>query len=122
MKSALNILLIFLVFSCTKLIDPPENLVPQETMSELLAEFAMNEQLMSVVENVNLDNATRYSLNQKKITGNAFSESYKYYTATGEIEDILNEAQKLIMEKDPEAKKYIEKKIKENKNVPVFAR
>ncbi|WP_262903707.1 DUF4296 domain-containing protein [Kaistella polysaccharea] len=122
MKKLFYIFFALLLFSCEKLIDPPKNLVPKETMSALIADFAMNEQLMSVVENLNLDNATRYSLKQNKTTGTAFSESFKYYTATGEIEGVLLDAQNMILDKDPAAKKYIEKKLKENKNVPVFAR
>lgn len=117
-------LLIFslLMMACSELIDKPKNLVPKDTMTEILAEFAMNEQLGMVVENINLDNATRYTLQQKKIKGDDFVESYKYYTASGEIEGILNNAQDIILNKDPAAKAYIEKKLKENKNVPAFAK
>ncbi len=110
------------MLSCSELIDPPKNLVPKDTMAELLAEFALNEQLGMVVSNVNLDNATRFALQQKKVKGNDFVESYKYYTATGDIEKIMTQAQKIILNKDPAAKEYIEKKIKENKNVPPFVR
>lgn len=112
----------FLMMACSELIDKPKNLVPKDTMTEILAEFAMNEQLGMVVENINLDNATRYTLQQKKIKGDDFVESYKYYTASGEIEGILNDAQDIILNKDPTAKTYIEKKLKENKNVPAFAK
>ena len=112
----------FLMMACTELINKPKNLVPKDTMADVLAEFAMNEQLTVVEQNINLDNATRYTLQQKKIKGNDFVESYKYYTASGEIEEILNDAQEIIINKDPAAKIYIEKKLKENKNVPAFAR
>jgi hypothetical protein len=122
MKKFWLLFLAFFAFSCGKLIDPPKNLVEKETMSQLIADFAMNEQLTSVIQNLNLDNATRYTLKQKKTTGKAFTESYKYYTATGEIEGILNDAQKIVLDKDPAAKEYIQKKLKENRNVPVFAR
>ncbi len=111
-----------LMMACSELIDKPKNLVPKDTMSEVLAEFAMNEQLTVVEQTINLDNATRYTLQQKKIKGNDFVESYKYYTASGEIEKILDHAQDIILNKDPAAKIYIEKKLQENKNVPAFAR
>lgn len=122
MRKIALLLFSLLMMSCSELINKPKNLVPQDTMSEVLAEFAMNEQLTIVVENVNLDNATRYTLQQKKIKGNDFVESYKYYTASGEIEKILENAQNIVLNKDPKAKIYIEKKLKENKNVPAFAR
>lgn len=122
MKRIALFLFSLLMLSCSELIDQPKNLIPKDTMAELLAEFALNEQLGLVVDNVNLDNATRFVLQQKKIKGNDFVESYKYYTATGDIEKIMNQAQKIILNKDPAAKEYIQKKIKENKNLPPFAR
>ncbi|MDQ0476034.1 MULTISPECIES: DUF4296 domain-containing protein [Chryseobacterium] len=122
MRKGIVVIFSFLMLACSELIDKPKNLVPKDTMAELLAEFAMNEQLTVVVENVNLDNATRYALQQKKIKGNDFVESYKYYTATGEIEKIVDNAQDIVLNKDPAAKIYIEKKLKENKNLPAFAR
>ncbi|MGA9212924.1 DUF4296 domain-containing protein [Kaistella sp.] len=122
MRKIILLIFSFLMMACSELIDKPKILVPKDTMSELLAEFAMNEQLTLVTENINLDNATRYTLQQKKIKGNDFVESYKYYTATGEIEKILDHAQDIVLNKDPKAKIYIEKKLKENKNLPAFAR
>ena len=122
MRKFAFVLFSFLMVACTELINQPKNLVPKDTMSEVLAEFAMNEQLTVIEQNINLDNATRYTLQQKKIKGNDFVESYKYYTASGEIEQILNDAQDIIINKDPAAKIYIEKKLKDNKNVPAFAR
>ncbi|QOW10976.1 DUF4296 domain-containing protein [Kaistella flava (ex Peng et al. 2021)] len=122
MRKITLVLFSFLMMACSQLIDQPKNLVPKDTMSELLADFAINEQLNMVVENTNLDNATRYTLQQKKIKGNDFVESYKYYTATGDIEKIIDNAQDIVLNKDPKAKIYIEKKLKENKNLPAFAR
>ena len=109
------------MMACSELIDKPKNLISKDTMADVLAEFAMNEQMTLVVENINLDNATRYTLQQKKIYGNDFVESYKYYTASGEIKEIIDRAQDLVINQDPKAKIYIEKKLKENKNVPAFA-
>ena len=122
MRKIALVLFSFLMIACSELINKPKNLVPKDTMAEVLAEFAMNEQLTVVVENINLDNATRYVLQQKKIKGTDFVESYKYYTASGEIEKILDNAQDIILNKDPAAKIFIEKKLKENKNLPAFAR
>lgn len=122
MRKIALVLFSLLMMACSELINKPKNLVPKDTMAEILAEFALNEQLTAVVENNNLDNATRYVLQQKKIKGNDFVESYKYYTATAEIEKIIENAQDIVLNKDPAAKIYIEKKLKENKNVPAFAR
>lgn len=122
MRKIALVLFSFLMVACSELIDPPKKLVPKDTMAEVLAEFALNEQLTAIVENSNLDNATRYTLSQKKIKGNEFVESYKFYTATGDIERILEDAQEIILAKDPEAKIYIQKQLKDNKTIPPFAR
>ena len=104
--------------SCTELIDPPKNLVPKDKMTELIAEFAMNDQLNTYVPGTNIENATRMALKQKNIKSTDFVASYKYYIASGDLEKILNNAQEIILSKDPAAKDYIEKKLKQNKNGP----
>ena len=110
------------MMSCTKLIDPPKNLIPKDEMSEIIAEFALNDQFNSFLPQSDLENATRFVLKNKKIKATDFTESYKYYIASGDLEQILNDAQKIIIAKDPAAKDYIEKNLKENQNVPAFAR
>ena len=122
MRKIAFLLFSLLMMACSELINEPKNLVPKDRMAEVLAEFAMNEQLNLVVENINLDNATRYTLQQNKIKGNDFVESYKFYTASGDIEKIIENAQEIVLTKDPASKIYIEKKLKENKNLPAFAK
>ncbi|KEY17880.1 DUF4296 domain-containing protein [Kaistella antarctica] len=122
MRKISFLLFSLLMMACSELINEPKNLVPKDRMAEVLAEFAMNEQLNLVVENINLDNATRYTLQQNKIKGNDFVESYKFYTASGDIEKIIENAQEIVLTKDPASKIYIEKKLKENKNLPAFAK
>ena len=122
MRNWMLIIFSFLIMSCSQLIDEPKNLIPKDKMSEIIAEFAMNEQIGNINPQTDMENATRFTLKKYKITGIDFSENYKYYTATGDLEKILNNAQEIILEKDPAAKMYIEKKLKETKNVPAFAR
>lgn len=112
----------FLMMSCSELINPPKNLIAKDEMSEIIAEFAINDQFNNFLPQSDMENATRYILNKNKIKAKDFTDSYKYYTATGDLEAILNDAQQIILAKDPAAKDYIDKKIKENKNVPAFAR
>lgn len=122
MKNLFFVILSFLMLSCSELIDPPKNLIAKDKMSELIAEFAMNDQLNNFIPDTNIENATRYALKKQNINAADFIESYKFYTATGDIDKILNNAQEIVLTKDPAAKEYIEKKLKENKNVPAFAR
>lgn len=121
MRKILFLMVSLLIISCTQLIDEPKNLVEKDKMSEIIAEFAINEQLGSIETDLNLDNATRFTLKKYKIKGKDFIDSYQYYTATGDIENVLNNAQTIILNKDPKAKIYLDKKIKENKNTPAFS-
>ena len=122
MKNWFFIIFTFLLASCSELIDPPKNLIEKDKMSEIIAEFAINDQMSNFFPQTNIENLTRFTLKQKNITATDFVESYKFYTAIGDMEKILNNAQEIVLEKDPAAKDYIEKKLKDNKNVPAFAR
>ncbi len=122
MKNWYFIVVSFLLVSCSELIDPPKNLIEKDKMSEVIADFAINDQMSTFFPQTNIENLTRFTLQKNKITATNFVESYKFYTATGDMEKILNNAQEIVLEKDPAAKNYIEKKLKENKNVPAFAR
>lgn len=106
---------VLLLAGCTELIEKPKNLVPEKTMAELIAEFALNDQMNLYFPNTNIENATRLTLQAKKVKANDFEESYKYYVATGDLNSILDRAQKIILQRDPEAAAFIEKKLKEDK-------
>ena len=117
MKKLILLIFAFLV-SCSQLIDEPKNLISKDKMSELVAEFALNDQINTYIPGTDVENATRVALIKKKIAVTDFTESYKYYTATGDLEDILNDAQEIILKKDPATEKYIQKKIKEDAAQP----
>lgn len=111
------IALVFLCFiSCSQLIDEPKNLIAKDKMSELVAEFAMNDQLNNFIPGTDMENATRFVLKKNNIKAKDFNESYKYYTATRDLEKILNDAQEIILNKDPKAREYIEKNLRTNGN------
>lgn len=118
-KFWIYISLIFIVFSCSEAIEKPKNLIPENQMSELIADFTINEQSYSMNPDINGEDATRFILKKYKITGEQYTESYQYYiTKSGTMKDILDEAQKIIKKKDPKAEDYINKKLKENQIPP----
>lgn len=122
--------LIFLIavvlFSCkdARPVNAPKNLVEEGKMSSLIADFAINEQLGMINPNGNLDTNSRYILKRHGVSAKEFSESYHYYLSSPEtIREILDDAQEIIKKQDPEAEKFIDKKLKEvSKGVPAFAR
>lgn len=124
MKNLLFYLMAICCVSCTEAIEKPKNILPEEKMSEIIADFAINEQSYSFGSNINTENATRFILKKYNIKGQLFTESYKYYMTKPEtMQDILDEAQAIIQSKDPKAEAFINKKMKENSgNFPTQAR
>lgn len=123
MKYFFYISIIFCVLSCTKAIEKPKYLLQKDKMSEIIADFAINEQQYTIGNNINSENATRFILKKYKIKGELFTKSYEYYmTKPDVIKEILNNAQKIIIAKDPKAEAFINKKLKENPGIPPQAR
>lgn len=118
-----SLMMIFCVFSCKEAIEKPKDLLPEDQMSEIVADFAINEQNYSIGNNINSENATRFILKKYKIKGELFTKSYEYYmTKPDVIKEILDNAQKIIIAKDPKAEAFINKKLKENPEIPPQAR
>ncbi|MDO4224575.1 MAG: DUF4296 domain-containing protein [Bergeyella zoohelcum] len=104
------------LFSCenSKSVNTPKNLIDKDKMSELIAEFAINEQMSIINHKGNMETNTRYILKKYGVSAAQFSESYAYYLASpSDLEKILDNAQNIVIEKHPEAETYIEKKEKE---------
>lgn len=109
--------------SCTEAIEKPKDILSQEKMSEIIADFAINEQSYTIGGNINTENATRFILKKYNIKGQQFTDSYKYYmTDPDTMKEILDEAQKIIVSKDPNAEAFINRKLKENSGIPAQAR
>lgn len=117
-----SLILLFLMVSCSELIAPPKNLLSEKETAEMIAEMALIDQLNTYVPGTNIEDATRAVLKEQKITAKVFNDSYKYYMATGELAGILDDAQEIILDKDPAGAEYVQKKIKENQNSPAFAK
>lgn len=123
MKYLLYISLIFCVLSCAEAIEKPKDLLPEDKMSEIIADFAINDQQYVMGAKINSEDATRFILKKYKINGELFTKSYEYYmTKPDIIKEILDDAQKIIVAKDPKAETFINKKLKENPGIPPQAR
>ena len=118
-----SLMMIFYILSCTEALEKPKNILPEEKMSEMIADFAINEQQFTIGTNINSENATRFILKKYHIKGELFTASYQYYmTKPAIINDILDNAQMIIIAKDPKAEAFIHKKLKENPGIPPQAR
>ncbi|MDQ1102379.1 hypothetical protein QE441_001610 [Chryseobacterium sp. SORGH_AS909] len=122
MKNLVFFILFMSMLACNGYIDKPKNLIPKDKMAEILADMAINDQATFVYPNSNLEAGTRFVLKAHQVKPADFVESFKYYTIKQKMKGIADDAQKILLEKDPKAEKYIQDKLKQNGNVPAFAR
>ena len=116
MRKALLLLSLSFIVSCSDLVNKPQDLVDEDTMASLIAEFAINDQLGALNQKGSMEQSSKYILTQYKVTGKAFTESYTYYTSKPKkLERIYNKAQENLMDRNPEAKKFIKEKLDKNK-------
>ena len=117
------LMIVFCIVSCTEAIEKPKDILSEEKMSEIIADFAINEQSYTIGGNINTENATRFILKKYNINGQLFTDSYKYYMTDPEtMKEILDKAETIIVSKDPKAEVFINKKLKENNGGPAQAR
>lgn len=114
MKKLIGLFTFLLVFSCTEYIDKPKNLIDQDKMAEIIAEMAINDQIVFLYPDKNLESGTRYILKSYNIKADDFVESYKYYVIKQKMKGIVEDAQEILKEKDPKA---VEKVKKESEQV-----
>lgn len=110
------------MFSCVDYIDKPKKLVDEATMAEILADLAVNDQASFLFEGKNMESGTRFVLKSHNVKADDFVESYKYYIVKNKLKGIAEEAQKILLKKDPKAEKFVEDKMKKNQNLPSFVR
>lgn len=114
MKKLFFIFVLMGLFSCGDYIDKPKSLLSKDQMAEVLADLAINDQATFIYPNSNLEAGTRYVLKQHNIKSEDFIASFKYYVVKEKMQGIAEDAQKIILEKDPKADQY----VKDKKNKP----
>ncbi len=113
----LFVLSLFIVLvACNEIVPRPKVLVDEKTMSQLIADLAIDDQLMIIDAGLQSSEQAAYTLKKSKVNINDFKESYSYYVATKKIDKILENAQDIVLNKDTKAKEYIEKRNKENES------
>lgn len=122
MKKLIFIFVMLGMFSCGDYIDKPKNLLDKEVMAEIMADLTINDQAINLYPNKNLEAGTRFVLKAHKVKSEDFVESFKYYVIKDKMKDIAEEAQQIILKKDPKADKYIRDKQKSNGNLPFLNR
>lgn len=125
MKKAVFIFILMCLFSCQDYIDKPKNLIPKDQMAEIIADLSINDQATYMYPNTNLEAGTRYVLKSHNVKSEDFVESFKYYVVKQKMQGITEDAQEILLKKDPKADQYIKDKLKKNgnpQNVPTLSR
>lgn len=114
MKKLIFIFVLLGLFSCGDYIDKPKNLVDKGMMAEIIADLAINDQAIYVYPDKNMEAGTRAVLKSYKVKPDDFVDSFKYYVIKEEMDGIANDAQEILLKKDPKADKYVKDKMKQN--------
>lgn len=107
MKKLIFIFVLICLFSCSEYIDKPKNLIDKDKMSEIIADLAINDQVIYLYPGTNLESGTRFILKNHKVKTEDFVASYRYYIVKQKMTGIVEDAQKIILEKDPKSEKII---------------
>lgn len=115
------IYLLVVVFSCSCSAPPqkPQRLLSKTQMAELIADLSIYNQGYLVNSKFNINNTNLFVLQKHKVTIKDFKENYQFYTFTpSSLDEIHAEAKKIILEKDPKMKEFLEKSKKEESIKP----
>ncbi len=121
MRKLILVFVLLGLFSCNDFIDKPKNLIDEKVMAEVIADLMLNEQATFMYQDRNMEAGTRFVLNTHHIKPDDFVQSFKYYIIK-KMEGITNDAQEILMKKDPKADKYIKDKLKQNGNMTPLVR
>lgn len=89
------IIIVLILASCSKFIEKPKNLLTEDQMAEIIAEFAIADQSFVIDANITQQESSRFILKKFKIKGQTFTDSYQYYLVESKLDDIFDKAQKL---------------------------
>ena len=112
MKKLFFIFILMGLLSCNEYIDKPKDLIDQTKMSEIIADLAINDQVIYLYPGSNLESGTRFILKKHQVKNEDFIASYRYYIIKQKMKGIVEDAQKIIIEKDPKSEKKIKGDIK----------
>jgi len=116
MKKLIFFFVLISLFSCGDYIDKPKNLVPQDKMAEIMSDLAINDQAVYMYPNSNLEAGTRYVLQIHNVKSADYTESFKYYVVKEKMNGIVEDAQEILLKKDPKAEKYVKDKLSKTVN------
>ncbi len=122
MKRIFSLFIFVFLVSCSEYVDKPKNLLDKSKMSEIMADLAINDQVTNTYLGKNLESGTRYILKSHNVKADDFVESYKYYVVTGKMNKIVDDAQEILLEKDPKARNFVKSKSEPAKEVPKIVR
>lgn len=120
MKRLFWLLTFLFLFSCSEYIDKPKNLIDKTTMAEIIADLAINDQVSYAYTGKNLESGTRFILKNHEVKNQDFVESYKYYVMTKKMNKIVDQAQEILLEKDPKAAQFVKDKLEKPNNLPTL--
>ena len=82
MRKLFPVILMLVLMACSKPLNEPKNLIPKDKMAEMIADFAINDQMGILNQSGNMETNSIYILKKYNTDSKGFNESYKYYLAS----------------------------------------
>ncbi|QCX53019.1 DUF4296 domain-containing protein [Elizabethkingia sp. JS20170427COW] len=115
MKKFSFILFSALAITACSQIEKPDHLISKDEMAEIIMESTLYDNSSYLNPSNNMETTSKLILEKHKVTGKQFADSYKYYLVNKDIDKILDKAKEKLVELDPKAQEYIDKKDNKNK-------
>lgn len=112
MRKKSYLIVVLTVMACSQYIAPPEKKLSRDEMASIIAALSLNEQTLLVQPKGSTEEGVHFIFKKYNISSQDFKDNYTYYLAKKEMPNILDKAQKKIIEMHPKAKEHIQQEDK----------
>ncbi|WKS95494.1 DUF4296 domain-containing protein [Riemerella columbina] len=110
-------LMLGLCIACRPPAQKPSELLSKQEMAQIIADYALYSQSPNINRQTDVESINHFVLQKNKTKAKTFTESFNYYLVKpSDIDDIYDEAQALLLKKNPALEQYIKEKIEKQKN------
>lgn len=121
MRNTLFFIFCLIFYACSSPNPKPKKVLSKEQMAEIIVDLTIYNQSYLAKPDIKTEDINSFVLKKHNITAEDFRENYQYYTyAPVHLDEIYDNAKKIILEKEPSIKDTLrkeEEKIKQEESL-----